>query len=271
MRHLSSKEIQSISNDILKHIREVCDRINVPFFLAYGTVIGAIRHKGFIPWDDDIDIYMYRSDYEKFKQIVIEENTQFKLLDVEIASQYYMPQVKLMDRRTRMDWHVAKNIYPIGVWVDIYVLDNVPDDDRVLRSFQRKLNFLQSCYAHSLYRPTINSLKSFVSFILLCWTKIIGPRFFSKIIVSMAKRYNNQSTRRIAPSSFTASSREEAVLDREIIGNGVLAEFEGEGYLVPEKTDAYLRHFYGNYMQLPPEEKRISNHTADFYLLEYDE
>ena len=73
----------------------------------------------------------------------------------------------------------------------------------------------------------------------------------------MSKRYNHLNTKCIAPSSFTAASREEAVLNRDIFGNGILAEFEGTHYLVPEQTDAYLKHFYGNYMELPPEEKRF--------------
>ena len=268
MKHLSSRDIQQVGNKILLFIKEVCDSNNIKFFLAYGTALGAVRHKGFIPWDDDIDIYMLRSDYEKFWQIVSISSSRYKLLDVEHSPEYFMPQVKMIDSKTQIDWHIVNRKSSLGVWVDIYVLDNVPDDDRELKRFQRKLNFLQLCFRHSLYRNKIKTIKNAIGCLIFSWTKLVGPRYFSKIMVSMSKRYNAFNTRRIAPSSFTASSREDAVLERDILGCGTQAEFEGNSYLIPERIDTYLRHFYGNYMDLPPLEKRVSNHTADFYLMD---
>lgn len=268
MKVLSSRDIQQIGNNILLYIKKVCDSNNINFYLAYGTALGAIRHKGFIPWDDDIDIYMLRPDYEHFKQIVLADKSRFKLLDVDSDSQYFMPQVKMMDTKTQIDWHIVNRKCNLGVWVDIYVLDNVPDNDRELKHFQRKLNFLQICFRHSLYKQNIKSFKNVIGWLAFSWTRLLGPRFFSKIMVSMSKRFNQYNTRRIAPSSFTAASREEAVLNRSILGKGVMVEFESANYLVPEKIDVYLRHFYDNYMELPPLEKRVSNHTADFYLID---
>lgn len=268
MKKLDIAEIQKIGVDILQYIKTVCYDNGISMFLAYGTVLGAVRHKGFIPWDDDIDIYMFRSDYERFKQIMIRKpEDRYKLLDVQIDPDYNMPLAKVIDTSTSMDWYVAKRPYPLGVWVDIYVLDNVPDDNKELHNFQSRLNFLQNCFFRSFYKGNVNSLRSLLSWILFSWTKLFGPRYFSKRMVLLSQKYNKIGTLRVAPSSFTASSREDAVLDRSIMGKGVELPFEGVNYLVPEHTDAYLKHFYGNYMELPPEEDRISNHTADFFLI----
>lgn len=268
MKKLEFKEIQGIANDILKHIKEVCDANSINYYLAYGTVIGAVRHKGFIPWDDDIDIYMPREDFNKFLDVISKEQSHYKIMSIDTDPEYPHPLTKLVDTRTKMDWHIVKHKVSYGIWVDIYILDNVPDDDAELRRFQRKLNFYQKCYEHALYNMHIHSLKSLLSNIGLCWTKLFGPRFFAEKMYRMSPRYNNIETKRFAPSAFTAQSRAQAVLRKDILGKGVDMSFECVMYRVPEKTDEYLRHFYNDYMKLPPVEKRVSNHTADFYLLE---
>ena len=266
MRKLSFLEIQNRGNSILAHMKDVCDANNISFFLAYGTVLGAVRHKGFIPWDDDIDVYFTRDEYSKFAEVVRSEDSQFRLMSVTTDKDYCHPLAKYVDTSTHQNWHIVKVKPNYGVWVDIYVLDNVPDNNLTLRLFQSRLNFLQSCYEYALYRTNKKRLKGIIKTMLLWWTDLLGPRFFALKMVRLSQRFNRYNTRRFAPNSFTAASRAEAVLDKDILGHGIEMSFEGKLYLVPKNTDAYLRHFYGDYMSLPPEEKRKPNHSADFYL-----
>lgn len=269
MKKLNDVEIKKCCNDILLYIKTVCEANQIQFFLAYGTVLGAVRHHGFIPWDDDIDIYMTRKNYEMFKRVMSKMSSPYyKVYDVYNNDNYFMPLSKVVDIRTTMKWHVAKKQTDFGAWVDVYVLDNVPDSKIRLWCFHKSLNFLQRCYEHSLYKRKIVSFKSIIRNFLFSWTNIFGPRNFSKIMVRLSQKYNKENTAYFAPSSFTAQSRKQAVLSKKTLGKGTIVEFEKHTYLAPEKIDEYLTHFYGNYMELPPIEKRKPNHTADFYLRE---
>jgi lipopolysaccharide cholinephosphotransferase len=211
---------------------------------------------------------MMRDDYTKFSKVMQNSNSHFKLFDVSFNNEYFMPIVKVADMRTKMDWHVVKKQLPFGVWIDIFILDNVPDDEKELKCFQRKLNFLQRCYQHSLYKNNYNSIKSVLSSFFFGWTFLLGPRYFSKKLTSISQRYNGIPTRRFAHNSFSVYSRKKSVIEKEIIGNGRIVEFEKNQYLVPELIDEYLSQFYSDYMKLPPVEKRKSNHTADFFIEE---
>lgn len=268
MKKLELKEIQNVGLNILKHIKQLCEENNIKYYLAYGTIIGAIRHGGFIPWDDDIDIYMTRAEYNKFLEVTKRDKSKYKLMSVETNNDYQHPLVKYVDTTTSMDWHVAKYQPNYGIWVDIFVLDNVTDNNLELKVFQFVLNKLQRFYGHSLYkRRKLNSLGAWKNLLLYSWTSCFKPRTFAKMMYRLSQIYNNRDTKRFAPSAFTASSRAQAVLRKDLIGNGSTIMFEGIEFPAPEKIDEYLRHFYGDYMQLPPEEKRKSNHTADFYQL----
>ena len=126
-RLLTIDEIKQTELSILDYIDSVCKQHNVRYYLAYGTLLGAIRHKGFIPWDDDIDIYMLRSDYDRFIQLLsAEKENHYSLLSIYNDSDYFYEFAKVVDNRTSINANNLKAMRNEGVWVDIFPLDNVP-------------------------------------------------------------------------------------------------------------------------------------------------
>ena len=148
---LSFTEIQKTANSILVFLKEICDSHSIKFYLAYGTVLGAVRHHGFIPWDDDIDVYFTRQEYNKLLNVMQKTESPYKIMSVITDDVYCHPLTKLVDTRTQMDWHIVRVKPNYGVWIDLYILDNVPDNNLLLRIFQLRMNFLQKCYEHALY------------------------------------------------------------------------------------------------------------------------
>ena len=153
LREIHSEEFKPILVDMLKTIDKFCSDNNLKYFLAYGTLLGAVRHKGFIPWDDDIDIIMPRSDYQKFIQY-FNKGTQshtLQVVDCYSTNNYYLPFAKLIHTGTVVLENV-NNAIPLGVFIDVFPLDNMTDQ------FKKSKKFFNSI---SLYRNllTLKNLK----------------------------------------------------------------------------------------------------------------
>ena len=267
MKKLNLEDIQRVGNEVLLYIKRVCDENHIRYFLASGTALGAKRHSGFIPWDDDIDIYMLRPDYEKFSSVIDNAKSPFKLLDIYRDDKYFLPFSKMVDTRTIMDWPIVRNQYTFGVWVDIFILDNVPDSDKECRRFHRKLDLLQRFYTAALYKIKPQTFRDKINRLALCWTIPIGPRFFSKRLDRLSQKYNKKSTGRVGQNSFTAYTRDKEVFSKDYFEKEDLLDFCGVMHPTPYNTHKYLTHYYGDYMTLPPVEKRVSHHTISFYWL----
>ena len=132
------EELQKIELEILKYIDKVCKENNLTYFLAYGTLIGAIRHKGFIPWDDDVDIQMPRDDYNKLCDILKEENGRYKLLDHKEGLGYIYPFAKVIDSNTRLIETGLTETVNMGVYIDIFPIDGTPNDFKKRKKYLKK-------------------------------------------------------------------------------------------------------------------------------------
>ena len=135
---LSNEEIREIQINLLETIKDICERYNIKYSLAYGTLLGAVRHKGFIPWDDDIDIFLQRPDYERLIDIISNQSEYYWLnvLDVRQKEDYYYPFAKAVDSRTLAK--MADNTTPHGIWIDLFPIDHIPDKSRRALSSQRQ-------------------------------------------------------------------------------------------------------------------------------------
>lgn len=265
MKKMTTADIQEVSLDILKDIHSFCKKENINYSLAYGTLIGAIRHKGFIPWDDDVDIMMPRPDYERFIK-TYQSAKGFELLPEGEESMIAMARVYDVQKT-----NVIMDIYPwckknVGVWIDIFPIDGAEDD---LELFKNRVNkiynlWLQNFKYRSIQVPykikkgIISKLKLFIKRIL--WEKYNK----NKEHIKLAKIIPYGSTNKVTSLSIP-ECKEKEYYPISYFKEYVEVEFEGNNFLSIKEYDKFLNYVYGDYMQLPHEEDRKPKHTFNKY------
>ena len=238
----------------------VCDEHGLRYYLAGGSVLGAIRHKGFIPWDDDVDVYLMRDDYEKIQTLPSEVwGDDFRLAFYTNTPNYTYDFIKIELTNTSVIERYHPD-YHGGVFLDVFPLDYVPNDPSERELQLQKVEPIVEEYikAHIQHDCECQSIWELLTLkwlrfrnrdkhLLYKWEKIVGLKNTNDLvdIVDYHGPWKNR------PIPF------------EWVGDGIEWDFEGKKYRIPTNYDEYLKHLYGNYMELPPIEKRIA-HNFDF-------
>lgn len=249
--------------EMMKDIHRVCEENNIRYYLVGGTLLGAIRHKGFIPWDDDIDISMPRSDYEKFIQIANEKlEDKHRIEHVRSRKDFPYSFIKVNNINTTVIEEPFKNTtYKGGIYIDIFPLDGTYKN-RILREIQyHRVEFYRQLKGVVLVAPkTANKYKVVIGKIL---NSLIGKNInTNKIAIKIdkiARECDYEKSKIITNFSGAWGKRE--TVNKELFGKPTKYIFEGNYFYGVEKYDKYLRCIYGNYMELPPVEKRTSRHS----------
>ena len=239
---------------VLDKFIQVCEANNLRYYMAYGSALGAIRHKGIIPWDDDIDVQMPREDYEKIQLLPKSVWGDMELTSWKIKSGNHYPFLKLENTHTT----IIEQLYPLyvgGIYIDIFPIDNAPNDMDVFnQQITDVCNILDKYYTISVrtgsqYKGLVNYLKfKFRHFIYMHqhiqdeWEKI-------------ALR-ENDNTNNVFTYYITDGYHGEKPLPSEWFGEGITCMFEGRNVIIPQNWDSYLKQFYGDYMIPPPMDKR---------------
>ena len=259
MNELSIESIKDLEFNILKYIDSVCNENNIKYYLAYGTLLGAIRHKGFIPWDDDIDIVMPRDDYDRFLKILHQSpDTRYKLLEPGVNG-YYYEFSKVSDSHTKVKQIYVDDI-DMGLWVDVFPLDGVRNN--WIRN--KCLYFLHRCRVASVYAnlPQSNPLLRPIIYVFWKVCRLIGWKFFLEKQLVRSIEYKYTETGYVG---FKTSGMKKAeILPVEWFSDSVPVEFEGQYFPAPKEYGKYLEALYGDYMTLPPIEKRIPHKTLAY-------
>lgn len=157
MKEINTVELKRIELDILKYIKTQCEKYNLRYYLAYGTLLGAVRHKGFIPWDDDIDIHMPREDYDKLIELEYNNpDSKYKLLSPKYNKDYYYSFAKMVDNETILEETGLKQIKELGVYVDIFPLDYIKKKGALKVKIERFLFFIRMAPAFIDYKKRVN-------------------------------------------------------------------------------------------------------------------
>jgi lipopolysaccharide cholinephosphotransferase len=258
MKELTSDEIKKLSLDIMVNVADFCDKHQIKYSLAYGTLIGAIRHKGFIPWDDDIDVFMMRNDYERF--ISQFQDERYKIISGE--NQVNHLHIRVSDNKTKV---ISKNplnsqFYDAGIWVDIFPVDKVPDNP-----YRYKLHkFIVWLFADMQLVGEIggnNIIKKIAHLPLKPFSKFFGEKVRKRMV-----KYNNCNSKTVA--SIGAWYVNETQFPLEYMEDFIDVLFEGHHFKAMKQYDAFLKKIYGDYMKFPPLEKRIASHYQKAYLKE---
>ncbi len=263
MKELSLEELKAIQLEILDVVTEFCEKHGIQYWLDSGTLLGAVRHNGYIPWDDDIDIGMLRHDYDRFIRMFNTENKRYKVYSIENNNHFYYPHAKVLDLDTLL-FEPDENGLKLSVNIDVFVYDNAPDDDKLVEKMYDKRDKLRKWYSRSLFSKPHGSLPRKMAMTLaLNVLKVIPPSIFIKHMVYNSKQYSKVETSRVG--NFTSYTR--MACDKRVFREFVIHEFEGKTYKIPIGYDEWLRAFYGNYMELPPIEKQVSHHSFKAYML----
>ena len=258
------KDIKIIEVDILKRFIEVCDKLGLKYYLMGGTLLGAVRHQGFIPWDDDIDVGMPRKDYDIF----ISEGQNFLpkelfVQSIETEPNYIANFAKIRRSDTtfmEIAWKKCKINH--GVYIDVFPLDYYPDDKRARKKFSR-MNKIYARRLFSEYDLENQSLKyNTVSRIL----KIIYPS--TRSVVSKRNDLFKSTEEGNMIANYCGAWGQKEIVPANWYGDGVILNFEGIKVRAPKEYDKWLNQVYGDYMRLPPEEKRIPRHSVEIIDLE---
>ena len=275
MKELNEKEVKEISLDILKFITDKCKKLNLKYVLIWGTLIGAIRHKGFIPWDDDIDIAMPREDYEILIQNMIEENDPvYSLVSIYNKKDYYYLVSRVVNNKTiiKLNKKSNKNQMDHGIFVDIYPIDKCGIGFCEAVKFFNKQMRLETFRTMALSKSFIKSrdslLKTFVKYPFYLFSKIKGYKYFQNSLELNAKISNNKISNYYCCWCGTGGmNAEKLIFDRDIFNEIIEWKFENYIFMIPKEYDYILKQVYGNYMKLPPKDKQIGHHNYKAYYL----
>ena len=262
MKEISFEESKKLELDILLAIANFCDKNNLTYFLAYGTLIGAIRHKGFIPWDDDIDIQMPREDYNKFISSFSHKHYKAVAPGTPMSKHSF---VKVIDTRTvKIEPGFRYAAGYLGIDVDVFPIDGTPSDENEYNLWYDKLTNIYVSFGDSLQSITKGSFKHRVKMALLKLIKLKKPEYYLAEAKKLHDQYPYKSCEYVAAVESNFNGRGNRV-PKKYFAKSVNVEFEGHMLCAPICYDKVLRSLYGDYMQLPPADKQKTHHKNNVY------
>ncbi len=270
MKKLSFREVQVKTCDTLRFIDKICREQGFNYFVAYGSLIGVFRHGGYIPWDDDIDIVMPRTDYEKFKKYSIEhadELLPFKWFDPDTVEGYPHNIARMSDTRYKLEFDNERD-YGIGLFVDIYPFDGLGDDlaeaNRIMKKTKRLCSLCFLTGRKKFGRDnTKGTLKMMVKYPAYLYARLRGTGYFIKKINKLSTANDVETSKYVSCPAWHSVM---TIFDRNVFET-MDAKFEDFTVKVPVHYDDFLKGVYGDYMTPPPEDDRKTHHTYDAYEL----
>ena len=266
MKKLSNQELkklQKIELEMLYEFDRICKRHNLVYILAGGSCLGAVRHDGFIPWDDDIDIHMPRSDYEKFLTIQEEELNKDKYYFESLETTENYPFVFAKIRRRNSIY--AESISDIdkekqGIWIDIFPCDNVSDNDFKMKLDFMKIFFFKIMQANKNGNQSVSDsfLRSIILKIIYLISFLVPRKFCQKHLIKIMRKYENIETKRVICYGGKWLFKE--MFPAKYFNERILHKFEDGKFYITKDYDTFLTNLYGDYMKLPPKEKRCPEH-----------
>ena len=272
MKEMSVLDVKSCALGILRYIDDLCRANNICYYLCGGTLLGAARHKGYIPWDDDIDIMLPRKEYERLIAC-FPTSGRYRLLTSDNTIDFPYAYGKVVDMATIKIENIPCRYQKTGVDVDVFPIDNFPDDVGAslitcnkIESISRKISHLSSKYskastlprtiAHNLMVPIWHLLRN---------TGLITMSKYIKQIQTLSIKYNDIDTKFcgiICIAHYGIKERNE----KSIFNSTTELEFEGQMYPVPQGYKTYLTRLYGaDVMKIPPVEMQTSHHNFKAY------
>lgn len=270
------QKLQGVAFSILQEVAKYCDRKGIKYYLAFGTLLGAIRHKGFIPWDDDVDIFMKRDDYKRFLEESKEDFPDWLTVrtfqNTETGKGNFTYQGKVESKGHYVVRQLGDKEIKHRVWIDIFIIDGMPKS-KLMRKLHYKnidLHYDACKIANTVHGYNPNRQRSWlrkleIQFVELSHIrKILTPKRTYQALDDVLSKYSFCHGNYVI--GYAHVYHERTIVPRDFFGDGEKMEFEGHLFTVPNHADQLLTFWYGDYMQLPPEEKRKPKHCIDIII-----
>ena len=267
-------DLQKCLLNLLKEFVRVCDKHHLTYFLVGGTCLAAIRHKGFIPWDDDIDVAMPREDYEKFLLLQNEFDKRYFIQTYKTDKNYILNYAKLRDSSTTFieNFYQTMNINH-GVWIDIFPLDGMAYKVKKPSSLAYKVKYTW-WNTFMMYLPALKREIHKETFFKDVSLNVVSILFFWLNIAHLRNKWVNFWMQRIPYKKATlvgnlcGTNHKKEAMPLDIFKNGKKVQFEDIMVNVPYDYDKYLTLLFRDYMKLPPLEKQVGHHHDKGFSLE---
>lgn len=274
MVELAVEELRAVQLRLLTLFNQICAENDFRYSLGGGSLLGAVRHKGYIPWDDDIDIMMPRPDYNQFIQFCLANEVPFGLECFETDPMYVDLSAKVFDLDTWIEDNAAYiQNDKLGVNIDVFPVDGLGDSYKEAQKAFRKTSFKRNLLVAAQWKKFQKSqthawyYEPFRFMLYLLGKCVNKQKLFEKIL----KTYADIDFDRVKyVAAVGGSYREKEIMPREIFDRFIDLPFEGREFKAIADYDTYLSGIYGDYMQLPSEEKRKSHHTFTAYYKEQE-
>ena len=263
-RRLSEEEIKEVELGVMDYIHNLCEKEHINYSLAYGTLLGAVRHKGYIPWDDDVDISLKRDEYDKLYQAVLRDNDPiYKVASWENDARYPYPFYRVYDARTVYENNYIENDIDLGICVDVFPFDYYADVNKEMV----KLDTYRRLSVYTLYgiHSKNAGLKNVVRYLLVLVFRLTRVKTWNKKMNLLSMQANdNDSIDYLMENKRTSTKFEKTLLDKVMDST-----FEDRIYKIPEASHQILSAIYGDdFMEIPPVEKRVKHDDFIAYIKE---
>jgi len=269
MQELNLREIQLVELKLLTDFDEYCRKHELHYSICSGTLLGAVRHKGFIPWDDDIDVQMPREDYNSFIRMASQEKT-FNIVGYGINKKgkiEYAPYIRIVDPKTMIKQIYLDNDTNTSLYIDVLPLDGFPDSKEERHRIIIRKELIRKClvWANTKIGTGKTALRMIfkIPIVLIC--KAIGANAFAKSWAKLAMRYKISECKDMAVIGGNYYKEKEYV-PREEWFKLTEVEFEGKMFSCMGCWKRHLELLYGDYMRLPPVAERVSHHSFTAYM-----
>lgn len=264
MKELNLQEIKEIELGILKFFDAFCKENNITYYLSHGTLLGAVRYKKFIPWDDDIDVLIPREDYNRLISL-FNDDDRYKLFTFEKNPNFLFPFGKLCDMTTKKI-EPSDNGVELGLDIDLFPLDAWENDLEKARKEAKKIKRYMGYLFLSKLKgvSSLNPAKRVVLALLIFLHKMMGSRYYIEKIQKASYKKNIKESKYIGCKVWCVYG-EKGIIPSRAFADTTEIEFEGEIFPAPIGYDEYLTCLFGDYLPEPPKEKQKTHHSFKAY------
>ena len=259
MRQIDSAEYKKILLDILEYFDDVCRKNGIKYSLIGGSLIGAIRHNGIIPWDDDIDIILMKKDYDKLLKILKKDtSSNYTLIDNSTNSSYHYPFAKLVNSNTKLIENGVKDISNYGVYIDIFQYNYI-SNNKLLRAF----HYYFQRIIKGLLGASVSNYDTFFKKCISFIGKLFGYKFWLKLYFAICSSRKKSSNYIV--SNWPAYGYKREIQKIQNFTKFTDWNFDGLKVMITENYDELLKTVFGDYMKLPPENERKHHDNVAYW------